>query len=474
MMWSSAEIARAVKGKELGGFTASSVAIDSRKSAPGALFFALKGERADGHEYVKEVLAKGAAGALVSRVPSGLDANAPLVVAKDVQQALGDLAIAARERTHAKIIAVTGSVGKTGTKEAIRTALAAVGQVYATQGNLNNHIGLPLSLANLPAQADYGVFELGMNHAGELSQLTRIARPDIAIITNVEAVHLEFFSGVEAIADAKAEIMEGLQEGGTLILNHDNPHYGRLLNNARAHNVYNVVTFGAHEEAQCRLVSYRMIESGSEVEAVIHGTPMIYRLGTTGRHWAITSLAALAASVAAGADLATAAAALEHFSEPDGRGRLQRVMLPDGFVTLIDDCYNASPASTKAAIAKLAEVKAAQGGAGRSVAVLGDMLELGISAPMLHEGLLSPLSEHGIDKAYLAGPLMKNLYDALPVAARGAHAGSAAALAPLLAPDLRAGDVVLIKGSRGSRMDIVRDVLLSSTARPVKESIHAV
>jgi UDP-N-acetylmuramoyl-tripeptide--D-alanyl-D-alanine ligase len=260
-----------------------------------------------------------------------------------------------------------------------------------------------------------------------------------------------------------------------VILNRDNRYYDRLLAKAKEHGIAHIVTFGAHADSQCRLVQYNPQEMGSHVEAVIHGTPVIYRLGTLGRHWAMTSLAALAACVAAGADLADAAAALAHFHEPDGRGKLHRLPFKSGFVTLIDDCYNASPSSTTAAIAKLAELKALMGSKGRTLAALGDMLELGTSSPELHKGLIEPLTQHKIDKAYLAGPLMKHLHDALPAAQRGAYAASSVALGPLLVQDVREGDIVLVKGSRGSRMDIVRDALLASTSSsPAKESVHAV
>jgi UDP-N-acetylmuramoyl-tripeptide--D-alanyl-D-alanine ligase len=475
-MWQSSDIAQATTGIAYGpAFTASSVIIDSRKVVKGALFVALRGERADGHDYVKGALAAGAAGALVHRLPDDGDKGMPLIVVNDSYKALVDLASASRKRTRAKIIAVTGSVGKTGTKEAIRAVLASAGHVYATEGNLNNHIGLPLSLANLPQDARFGVFELGMNHAGELMFLTGIARPDIAVITNVEAVHLEFFTGLEKIADAKAEIMEGVPRDGTVILNRDNSYFDQLSRKARALGIRHIVTFGAHEEAHCRLVSYGLQDMSSRVEAVIHGVPIVYRLGAIGRHWAMTSLAALASAMAAGADLANAAAALAHFYEPDGRGRLQRLEVAGGFVTLIDDCYNASPSSAAAAIAKLAEIKTALAPKGRAIAVLGDMLELGATAPDLHKGLLAVLAEHHIDKVYLAGPLMKHLFDALPSAMRGQHEGTSAALAPRIAADLRAGDVVLVKGSHGSRMDILRDaLLLFSSSRPLKAPRHVV
>ncbi len=463
-MWTSSDIAQATTGMVYGNaFEATSVAIDSRRMQPGALFVAIKGERMDGHDYVKDALAHGAAGALVDHMPGDVAKNVPIIMVNDTYKALVDMATAARRKTSAKLIAVTGSVGKTGTKEALRTTLSSAGSVYATQGNLNNHIGMPLSLANLPSGARYGVFELGMNHAGELSFLTRIVRPDIAVITTVEAVHLEFFPHVEAIADAKAEIMEGLPTGGTIILNRDNRFYDRLLAKARGYGIANIVTFGAQEEADCRLIRYTPQDMGSQVEAMIHGTLVAYRLGTVGRHWAMTSLAALAASVAAGADLANAAASLAHFHEPDGRGRLHRVALRQGACILIDDCYNASPSSVAAGIAKLAELRQSLGGKGRKIAALGDMLELGKASAELHTGLLPMLKEYGVDMVYAAGPFMKLLYDSLPPAMQGAHAANAQELAPLVQAALQPDDILLLKGSRGSRMDVIREALLSSS-----------
>jgi len=474
MMWRSDSIIQATTGAFQGAaFEASGVAIDSRKLQSGMLFVALKGDRVDGHDYVKEALARGAVAALVHKTPPGVKSDAPLIVVNDTYKALVDLAIAARRLRRAKIIAVTGSVGKTGTKEAIRIAAGSVGAAYATEGNLNNHIGLPLSLANLPPQAQLGIFELGMNHTGEISFLTRILRPDIAVITNVEAVHLEFFPHIDAIADAKAEIMEGMKEDGILILNRDNRFYEHLAMRAGEHGIRRILTFGAHAEAQCRLVNYTLRDLGSEVEASIGGTPIVYRLGTIGRHWAMTSLAALAAVTSAGIDLADAAAALAHFHELDGRGRIHRVLLKqDKPILLIDDCYNASPSSMHAAFAKLAELKAGLG-TGRTIAVLGDMLELGVASVELHKELLFVLLQYGVDKIYASGLLMKHLYEILPPSMRGAYAKNATDLAPKIAAALQAQDVILIKGSRGSRMDIVRDAILASSPHTLKETADA-
>ncbi|HEU5048379.1 MAG TPA: UDP-N-acetylmuramoyl-tripeptide--D-alanyl-D-alanine ligase [Rickettsiales bacterium] len=465
-MWTVDEILKATGGTSslAGSLTLSNVSIDSRKLAPGSLFLAFKGERLDGHEYIKSALESGASAALVHRIPEGLPKDAPLIVVEDTYKALVDMAKASRRRTKGKIIAVTGSVGKTSTKEAIRTVLASSGSVYATLGNLNNHIGLPLSLCNLSADMDFGVFELGMNHAGEISYLTNILHPDIAIITNVEAVHLEFFAGIEGIADAKGEIMEGLTKDGTIILNRDNPHYARLLAKAHGHGIRHIMTFGEHPESTCRLTNYALTDSGVQIDAVINNTPLTFHLGATGRHWAHTALAALAASTAAGVVLKTAAAALAGFHEPEGRGKVINASLPQGDVSIIDDCYNASPVSMNAAIAKLAELQAHGKAHARKIAVLGDMLELGPTTAELHKSLLSALERHKIDKVYASGATMKHLYDTLPLPMRGAYAENATALSPLVTEALQANDIILIKGSHGSRMDIVRDAIVKQAA----------
>jgi UDP-N-acetylmuramoyl-tripeptide--D-alanyl-D-alanine ligase len=474
-MWQYSEIIEATGGTAQGFFSeAKSVTIDSRHLQPSALFVALKGERVDGHDYVKAAFNNGAIAALVERLPEGMGENAPLIIVGDTYKALLALAEFSRKRTQALIIAITGSVGKTGTKEAVQIALSTTGKVYATQGNFNNHIGLPLSLANLPRDAKFGVFEMGMNHAGEIAFLSRMAKPDIAVITNVESVHLEFFSGIEDIAKAKAEIMEGLSPNGTLILNGDSAVYNQLYAIAKAHNVQNILTFGEVETADFRLTDYVLQSLGSQIEAVISDTAITYRLGTLGRHWAIISLAALAAATSAGADLANAAAALAHFSEPEGRGKLQRIPLKQGNFILIDDCYNASPASMKAAIIKLSELYASFGNKGRKIAVLGDMLELGVSAEKLHKDLLVLLQHYKIDKIYAAGPLMKYLYEILPPSMQGDYANNATLLTPMVQQALYPNDIVLIKGSHGSRMDIVRTKLMASAGSYEQEDAHAI
>jgi len=452
-MWTSEEIRHAVKGELQGKiFSASGVSIDSRAIKPGELFVAIKGERFDGHEYLNEVKGRGAAAALVHRIPENAPANLPLILCDNTDKALVDLGVAARNRTNAKIIGVTGSVGKTGTKEAIRLALSAAGETYATTGNLNNHIGVPLSLANLPPDAQYAVFEMGMNHAGEISYLTRLVRPHIAVITNIEAVHLEFFPSTQGIADAKSEIFEGLEPGGCAILPADSPHFNRLLENTRKLGVSEIHSFGSSADADYRLLSYSMHSTGSEIEASLQGQIHRFHLNAIGRHYAYTTLSAIAAAHAAGIDPIRAADALASFSEPKGRGRLQTLKLPQGEITLIDDSYNASPVSMKGAIAKLADFASALPQKPRTLAILGDMLELGPDSPDLHRSLLPALQSAHVDKVLAAGSLMKHLYESLPAGMQGGYTEDAASLATLALKKIQAGDIVLVKGSHGSKL----------------------
>jgi UDP-N-acetylmuramoyl-tripeptide--D-alanyl-D-alanine ligase len=468
-LWTAQDAAKATGGKAQGEWQAAAVSIDSRAVKPRDLFVALPGERFDGHHFVRDALAKGAAAAMVSRIPDGVPADAPLLVVNDPQKGLEALGKAGRDRTRAKIVGVTGSVGKTSAKEALLIALSACGQTFASRGNFNNHIGTPLNLANMPPGHDFGIFEMGMNHAGELSSLTRMVRPQVAIITNVEPAHLEFFASVEAIADAKAEIFEGMDRQGTAIINLDNRHAERLRQAALKVGVGRIVTFGTAEEADCRVIECRPAEFGSEVEAVIHGTKIAYRLGAIGRHWGLMSVAVLAAAEAAGCDLPAAAAALANFREPEGRGRLARIPVSGGHATLIDDSYNASPSAMSAAFDKLRTVYEAGGGKGRKVAALGDMRELGPTSPALHRALLEPLLAASVHKVFTAGEQMAHLHDAMGGDMRGSHAPDAASLLPVLRANLLPGDIVLVKGSHGSKMYEVANALLEG----VKEKTDA-
>jgi len=453
-LWTRAETLAATRGRATGDdWTATGVSIDSRTVAPGDLFVALSGPNHDGHDYVAAAFAKGGAAAIVQRVPADISATAPLIVAADTLASLNDLAMAARARAGARVVAVTGSVGKTGTKEMLKLALGAEGLTYATEGNLNNHWGVPLSLARLPREARFAVFELGMNHAGEITPLTRLVRPHVAVITAVEATHLEFFASTAEIADAKAEIFRGVEPGGTAILPRDNRHYAQLEAAARTEGVARIESFGRHIESTARLLDAAVDPAATLVFAMFGDHPIGYRVGAVGMHWASNSLAVLLAARAAGVSVEAAAGALANMVAPKGRGARRSLAWDDGHIELIDDSYNASPASMRAAIATLGAARPAKHG--RRIAVLGDMLELGVASKELHSGLTGPLDEWNIDLVITAGPTMRHLHDALPERRRGGHAADADAARILVRKSLRAGDVVLVKGSAGSRMGSV-------------------
>jgi UDP-N-acetylmuramoyl-tripeptide--D-alanyl-D-alanine ligase len=437
-------------------WTAFGVSIDTRAVAANDIFVALKGPRFDGHDFVAAALSSGAAAAMVDRPMPGADPTRLLAV-PDTMAGLEALAIAARARSTAKIVAITGSVGKTGTKEALAALLAAQGPTHASTGNLNNQIGMPLSLARMPADAGFGVFEVGMNHAGEIAPLSAMLRPHVAIVTNVEAVHLEYFPDVEAIADAKAEIFAGLDVDGAAILNRDNPHFARLAAAARVRGVRHIWGFGEAAGAEGRLVSVDLDPSGSIVRAAILGRAASFRLPLPGRHQVQNALAVLLAVAAIGGDIGAGVAALEKLSPVKGRGVTSQVAIPGGSFLIVDETYNASPAATRAALAVLGMT--APGPDGRRLVALGDMLELGATGPAEHAGLAEALIAAKVDQVYTAGPLMRCLHDALPAAMRGAHAENSTALAPIVASAVRADDIVLVKGSAGSQMGAVVNAL---------------
>jgi UDP-N-acetylmuramoyl-tripeptide--D-alanyl-D-alanine ligase len=430
---------------------ATGISIDSRSIAPGEAFFAIAGENRDGHAFVAGALAAGAGLAVIAADRSaGFPAEAPLLVVPDVLVALYDLARAARARSPAKVIGVTGSVGKTSTKEALRVALQADGETHASVASYNNHWGVPLSLARCPRTARYAVLEIGMNHAGEIAGLTRLARPHVAIITTVEPVHLEFLGSVEAIADAKAEIFLGLEPGGAAVINRDNPQFARLRNHAQAAGVSHIVSFGEHARADARLIKSSLHPDCSTVQARILGTDVTYKLGAPGRHVVDNSLAVLAAVALAGADLALAALALAQLGPGTGRGARITLETRDGAALLIDESYNANPASMRAALALLGQAEI--GTHGRRIAVIGDMLELGSHGAELHRQMLEPVLAHGVDLVFCCGPLMHALWEALPSERRAGYAETSALLEPQVLAAIRAGDTIMVKGSLGSRM----------------------
>ena len=458
-LWTSEAAAAAAKGRNTARWSADGVSIDSRNLQVGDLFVALEGPSFDGHAFIADALAKGAAAALAHRRPAGLPAGAPLLLVKDTLNALTALGSAARERCRARLVGVTGSVGKTGTKEALKACLAAQAPTSASLSSLNNHWGVPLSLARMPRDTAYGVFEMGMNHAGEIRALSQLVRPDVAVITNVEAAHMAFFESVADIADAKAEIFEAMGPRGIAVLNRENPMFIFLADRAERAGISEIISFGRHPEARARLIDCTLRDRGSQVCADICGRRVSYLLSLPGAHWVMNSLAVLAAVSALGADVGVAAAQLVGLAPLKGRGERHDVALADGSFTLIDDSYNANPTSMKSAFAVLARCKVAAGG--RRIAVLGDMLELGDEAAALHAKLATPLAAAGIDLAFTCGPNMAALTDSLPADLRGGHAADSQALAPLIAASVRAGDAVLVKGSLGSRMAVLVTALQS-------------
>lgn len=456
-LWTVEAMARAMGAERAGALPASvnGLSIDSRSIGAGDAFFALKGDHRDGHDFAGAALKRGAGLAVVAAdrcsALSGADiANAPFLIVPDVLEGLRGLARAARARANAKVIAVTGSVGKTGTKEALKLALAASGATHASVASYNNHWGVPLSLARCPERVRYAVFEMGMNHAGEIEPLARLARPHVAIITTVAPVHIEFFDSVEAIADAKAEIFRGLEAGGVAVIHRDNPHFERLARAARSAGVERIVSFGEHARADARLIKSSLHPDCSTVEARILGVDIAYKLGAPGHHVVLNSLAVLAAASLVGADLALAALALAKLQPATGRGTRIALGLGDGNqALLIDESYNANPASMRAAIALLGQAEI--GVRGRRIAVLGDMLELGVAGPDLHRALAEPVRAYGVDLVFCCGPLMHALWEALPSERRGGYAESARALESEVIAAIRPGDAIMVKGSLGSR-----------------------
>lgn len=458
MIWSAKEAADATGGKTQGVWNASGVSIDSRTVQKDDLFIAIKGDNGDGHEHAADAIRNGAAAIVVSRLIEGIDADRQLIV-HDTFKAMQGLGVASRDRTAAKVIGVTGSVGKTGTKELLSTAFSALGQTHASKKSYNNHWGVPLSLSNMHAGSDYAIFEMGMNHPDEISPLTKMVRPDIAIITTVEPVHVgNFENGVEGIAAAKSEIFDGMVKGGKAILNRDNEWFEFLKNKAAAKGL-DVYSFGESEEADAKLINVIEASNGSRVSAKIGDETIDYALQIAGRHVVMNSLAVLMAVKLAGGDVQKAASALAKQEAIVGRGKRETLNIGDASnpVTLIDESYNASPASMRAAFKVLALIDPGRGG--RRIAILGDMLELGKDSARHHKDLDLPLQAAGVDLVYTCGKSMKNLHDALPANQRGEHRDTSAELAQIVPDVLVPGDVVMVKGSLGSKMGSVVEAL---------------
>jgi UDP-N-acetylmuramoyl-tripeptide--D-alanyl-D-alanine ligase len=439
-LWSAAEIAEATGGTVHGDFDVAGAAFDSREAGPGDLFVAMKGEATDGHKFIAQAFAQGAAGALVSQAIDG-----PHVRVPDTVLALNNLAWASRERNAGKIVGVTGSAGKTGTKEALFAALdrSAPGRAHRSVKSYNNHVGVPLSLVRMPRGARYGVFEMGMNHAGELAALTRIVRPHVAIVTTIAPAHREYFASDAEIADAKAEIFQGLEPGGTAIIPYDSPHRDRLAAAARPH-AANILTFGLGEGADVRAAYVvRGPRGGSMVTAQLPHAQLSFTLNQPGEHWVANALAVLAAVEAVGGDLASAGLALAELGGLKGRGERHFVPVDGGEALLIDESYNANPASMAATLKVLGEEKVA----GRRIAILGSMRELGPDSDDFHAALADPLEDAHVDYAILVGSEMEALAKALGGQVKMAHVPDAAAALPLARAAIGPGDALLVKGS---------------------------
>ncbi len=455
-LWTSAEIAAATGGTANADFVVSGVTFDSREVGPGDLFVALRGATTDGHRFLDQSRAQGAAGALV-----GADWDGPQVRVADTMAALEALAQASRARMAGRVIGVTGSVGKTGTKEALFAALdrSAPGEVHRSVKSYNNHTGVPLSLARMPRAMRFGVFEMGMNHAGELSALTRIVRPHCALITAIAPAHIEFFKDESGIADAKAEIFEGLEPGGTAIVPFDSVHYPRLRAAAERH-AGRVVSFGSGAGADVRaLESMRTRSGGTYLSARVGAHEVNLTLAQPGGHWVSNALCVLAAVDAVGGDLGLAALALGELGGLAGRGERTRIDLGAGDpVLLIDESYNANPASMRATLAVLGEEAAA-----RRIVVLGDMRELGADSPGYHAALAEPMVAAGVDFALLVGPEMAALASALEGRVDFVHVADAASARERAVALVRPGDAVLVKGSNGIGLAAVVTALKART-----------
>jgi UDP-N-acetylmuramoyl-tripeptide--D-alanyl-D-alanine ligase len=446
-LWTHADAEAATLGTATQAFAAGGLSIDTRTLKEGDLFVALKGDNRDGHDFVAAAFEARAAAALVSL--SFDDASGPLLRVGHTQRALEDLARAARGRSDAKFVAVTGSAGKTTTKEMLRLAFGALGRTHASAASYNNHWGVPLSLASVPRDARYAILEIGMNHFGEIRSLAFLVEPHVALITTIAPAHLEHFGTCEAIADAKSEIFESVMAGGVALLPSDNPYCARLAARARQCHVSRIHTFGAREGSDARLLGYEERDSGALVRADIMGMPVEFAIAAPGRHIAGNALGTLLAVAALGGDVLNAAAALRTFAALKGRG----ARFSAGGIDVVDESYNANPASMEAALALLGSAK------GRRVAVLGDMLELGSDAPALHAALATAIEAARLDLVFLCGPHMTALWEKLPASRQGAIAARADELVPSVLAAIRQGDTVLVKGSNGMRLSLVIDAL---------------
>ena len=443
ILWDAADLREATGGGFSAPFDASGVSIDTRTIQPGDLFIALMGEAGGGHDHAARAIEAGAAGVMLHRDNPTI---AHRLIVDDTLAGLTRLGAFARARFPGHVAAVTGSVGKTTTKEMLRVALTPFGAVHAAVASYNNHWGVPLTLARSPRDAAFCVVEIGMNHAGEIAPLAQLSRPHVAIITTIEAAHIGYLGGMEAIAEEKSTILQGLNPAGVAVLPADSPWFPLLRERAGSHPV---ISFGSAQGAAVRLAELEQDADFSNLLVDVEGRELRMRLNAPGRHMAMNAVGTLAAIAALGLDPVTAAHALETFAPLPGRGAHRRLVLPDGPALLLDESYNANGASMRAALDVLRLQPAA-----RRVAILGDMLELGEAGPAEHAALAADVIRSA-DLVFTCGPLTRHLFASVPVSIRGGHAEDATALAPIVAARVAAGDAVLVKGSLGSRMKTI-------------------
>ncbi|WP_050928009.1 UDP-N-acetylmuramoyl-tripeptide--D-alanyl-D-alanine ligase [Aestuariivita boseongensis] len=463
-LWTASEAAAATGGRATGNWEVTGISIDTRTIEPGDLFVALKAAR-DGHDFVAQALDKGAGAAMVSRIPDGVDPDAPLLIVDDVQTALEALGRAARARTSAQVVAITGSVGKTSTKEMIARMLGDQGKTHASVASYNNHWGVPLTLARMPRDTEYAVIEIGMNHPGEIAPLAKMAQPHVAMITTVGKAHLENFPNEEGIAIEKASILDGLLPGGAAVLNADIPFSGLLHRKAQDVGAQ-TIGFG-RQAAEFTLTDVKVQGEVTVIKAMAGDDPLLFKLNTPGTHFAMNALGALACVDALNADMALAAQSLGRWSPYKGRGVREVIQLDAAdenlALTLIDDSYNANPDSMRAALDVLAAStprdKTGRVSKGRRIAILGDMKELGAAERDMHAALAGLPSMAAIDKLHTVGPLMNALHAALPEDKRGLHCDTAAEMAEKIRARLDSGDVVLVKASLSTGLGVVVDAI---------------
>ncbi|MCH2038792.1 MAG: UDP-N-acetylmuramoyl-tripeptide--D-alanyl-D-alanine ligase, partial [Rickettsiales bacterium] len=467
-IWNIDDIEQATHASVSGireGVSVTSVSIDSRTIQPGALFIALKGEHFDGHQFVESAFEQGAVAVLVNQDQAdGFNDETKLIIAvEDTEKALVDLGLFRRKQSQARFVGVTGSVGKTSVKEMLRAALSVHGITYATEGNLNNHLGTPLSLARIPLNVEFAVMEMGMNHGGEIAYLTKMVKPNVSIITTVEAVHLENFESLQGIADAKAEIFLGHESGGVAVLNKDNQFFDYLVQKAGNANISEVIAFGEDDQSECCMSHYDEKTQTVTLENNLDDSELEYVLGIRGKHQALNSCGVLAVVNALGLDMSISAKVFADYKAQKGRGEMKTIPTSFGMIHVIDDCYNAGPASVKAAVKTVLRHDN-----GRVIAVLGDMLELGETSKQLHESLKEEICQSNIDQVFTVGSQMKHLFEALPANLQAeAFSDINAAIEPI-SKMLEDNDTVLIKGSNGMKMRLLVDALHALIRTPTE------